>query len=352
MVTDPQPPRWAEMLIERFAPKNFAEEIRGDLYEMYLGDVKQRNHRVARRKYVWRVLGFCTHTFFWKQPTQQNRYNMTGSYFKMAKRSLLANKVTTTINVLGLVIGIASALAIISIIRFEQSFDTFHSDYKNTYRMVRVSGGDVAEFRTGIPYAIPPAMKDVASIKKMTKLEYLRGANVDVLSSDGKFERQFIEEDGVVTVEPEFFDVIDFAGSPIQWIAGDAKTSLREPSSVVVTRAIAQKYFGEENPIGRTLRFQKAYDFKITGVIEDFPRNTDFPFTMLVSYSSMPLLFKERMSDWVSSNDGHAVYVVLQEGVNVKDVEAQIAKLHEAKYRKGFVKLSSLLSSATKRSAF
>lgn len=317
------------MLIERLAPEPFAEEIKGDLYEMFLSDAKRLDESRARRRYSWRATGFLFKAFFWRQPIQRN-HHMTGSYFKMAKRSLLANKGTTTINVLGLVIGIASALAIISIIRFELSFDTFHTDHQNIYRMVRVSGADLSEFRTGIPYAVPPAMTDISSIKKMTKLEYLRGASVDILSADGRFERQFVEEGGVVTIEPQFFDVFDFAGSPLQWISGDPKTSLREPGSLVVTRSIAKKYFGNESPLGRTLRFQKAFDFKITGVVDDLPPNTDFPFTMLVSYSSMPLLFKERMADWVSVNDGHAVYVVLQDGADVKDVEAQIAKLHAA----------------------
>src|SRR5687768_4376509 len=193
MATYPQPPKWAETLIERFAPEHLAEEIKGDLYEMFLSDVKRFNDNRARLRYSWRVIGFLTKTFFWKRPTHQNTY-MTGNYFKMARRSLLANKGTTIINVLGLVIGIASALAIISIIRFELSFDTFHTDHKNIYRMVRVSGPDLSEFRAGIPYAIPPAMKDISSIRKMTKLEYLGGTSVDLLSADGKSQRQFVEE--------------------------------------------------------------------------------------------------------------------------------------------------------------
>ncbi len=328
-MTPPQPPKWAETLIERLAPEHLAEEIKGDLYEMFLSDLKRLDFTRARRRYSWRVAGFLLKRFFWKHQTERH-HNMTGSYFRMARRSLLANKATTAINVLGLVIGIASAMAIISIIRFELSFDAFHTDHEKTYRMVRVSGADLSEFRTGIPYAIPPAMKDISSIRKMTKLEYLGGSSVDILSADGKFERQFLEQGGVVTVEPEFFEVFDFAGNPIKWISGNPKSSLSEPSSVVVTSAIAKKYFGEENPIGRTLRFQKVFDFKISGVIEDFPSNTDFPFTMLVSYATMPLLFKERMSDWVSVNDGHCVYVVLRDGVEVKDVESQIAKVHAA----------------------
>ena len=333
MAITPTPPQWAEKLIDRFAPEHLTEEIKGDLYEMFLFDTKHSSERNAKRKYAWRVIGFLAKAFFWKRGTYKN-HNMTGSYFKMAKRSLLANKGTTTINVLGLVIGIASSLAIISIIQFELSFDTFHTDHKNIYRMVRVSGADLSEFRTGIPYAMPPAMKDIASIRKMTKLEYLGGASVDILNADGKFLRQFVEDGGIVTIEPEFFDVMDFAGSPIKWIYGDPKTSLSELGSIVLTKTIAKKYFGDQSPIGQTLRFQKAFDFKVTGIIDDFPSNTDFPFSMLVSYASMPLLFEERMSDWVSVNDEHTVYVVLQDEAKVKDVEKQIAEIHAANVAK------------------
>lgn len=325
----PTPPKWAERLIERLAPSHLAEEIKGDLYELFLFDSNRLKPGSARRRYCWRALGFLAKAFFWKRQIKPIHY-MTGSYFKMAKRSLLANKGTTAINVLGLVIGIASALAIISIVRFELSFDTFHTDYKNIYRMVRVSGKDLSEFRTGIPYAVPHAIKDISTIRKMTKLEYLGGTNVDVLSADGKFERTFIEDGGIATVEPEFFDVFDFAGTPIKWVSGDPKTSLSQPSSLVITSAVAKKYFGETNPIGQTLRLHKAFDFRITGVIDDFPPNTDFPFRLLVSYSSMPLIFKERMSDWISVNDGHSIYLVLQDGVTAKEVEEQVAKIHEA----------------------
>src|SRR4051794_647385 len=111
MANYPKPPKWAERLIERLAPDHLIEEIKGDLYEMFLSDIRRFDDRTARRRYSWRVIGFLAKTFFWKRSTHRN-YNMTGSYFTMAKRSLLANKGTTTINILGLIIGIASALAI------------------------------------------------------------------------------------------------------------------------------------------------------------------------------------------------------------------------------------------------
>src|SRR5262245_59077922 len=101
MATYLEPPKWAEIIVERLAPEHLSEEIKGDLYEMFLSDAKRFNDSRARRRYSWRVIGFLAKTFFWKRSTYKN-HNMTGSYFKMAKRTLLANKGTTAINVLGL----------------------------------------------------------------------------------------------------------------------------------------------------------------------------------------------------------------------------------------------------------
>lgn len=317
-------------MIERLAPADLLEEIKGDLYEMYLLDAKKVGDRRAGSIYVRRAIGFLVKNFFWKRPTQR-RHNMTGSYFKMARRSLLANKGTAAINIFGLVIGIASALAIISVISFELSFDTFHSDYDNIYRMVRISGPDKTEFRGGISYPVAPALKELSSIKKIVDVEYLGGdVIVDVLSSDGKFERQFFEDKAMAAIEPEFFDMFDYAGRPVKWISGSPAVSLKEQRSLVLTRSIGKKYFGDEDPVGRTLRFQKVFDFKITGVIDDLPVNTDLPFGLLVSYSTMQLIAKDMINDWVGVNDGHTVYIRLQDGATKEEVEEQIARIHAA----------------------
>jgi len=124
------------MLIERLAPEHLAEEIKGDLYEMFLYPIRSVSitGRARQKIFMPAWIGFLARNIFLENDQLIKNRNMTGSYFKMAKRSLLANKGTTTINVLGLVIGIASALAIISIIRFELSFDTFHTDHKNIYQ--------------------------------------------------------------------------------------------------------------------------------------------------------------------------------------------------------------------------
>lgn len=325
------PPRWVDRLIGRLAPEHFADEIRGDLHEMFEGDVDRIGVRRAKRRFVFNALGFLVRSFFWRKDQRKyvNPIIMTGSYFKMARRSLVANKGTTIINVLGLVIGIASALVISSVIRFEQSFDSFHTKKDDIYRVVRITGKDNLEYRSGIVYPLPEAMREEIPGVEITAMEYLGGSSVDILSSDGKTLNKFVEAGGVASIEPGFFEMFDFAGSPLRWIAGDPKTALQEPFSLVITKDIAQKYFGQEDPLGKSLRFMKSLDFKVTGVIDDFPPNTDFPFKLMISYSSMPGIFGKRFEEWVSVNDGHTVYVYAP-NMTKAELEERLDKIHSS----------------------
>ena len=263
---------------------------------------------------------------------------MIGNYFKMARRSLAANKGTTIINILGLVVGISSALVIASVIRFEQSFDTFHTKKNDIYRLVRVSGEGELEYRTGVSNPVAPAMKEEIPGIEITAMEYLGGATVDVISDKGQILKKFVEAEGLATIEPGFFKMFDFAGEPLHWISGSPEKSLSEPNSVVITQEIAKKYFGNEDPVGQTLRFEKTIDMKITGVIEDFPSNTDFPFKFMISYASMDnILGKDRVNDWSSVNDGHQVFVYAPDKTKA-ELEALIEAVHSSHVSKDLSK--------------
>ncbi|HZY79365.1 MAG TPA: ABC transporter permease [Cyclobacteriaceae bacterium] len=322
------PPRWAEKMIAWLAPDHLADEIRGDLYEMYCDDLLADGVRKARGRYAMRAIGFLAKNFFWKKQDQFNNYRMTGNYFKMARRSLAANKGTTIINILGLVIGIASSLVILSFIRFEESFDTFHSKKDGVYHLVRISGNENLEYRSGISYPVPGALKaEIPAMKIVAAVDYFGASNVDVISSDGKSVKKFTETSGVGCVQSEFFEIFDFAGKPVKWIAGNQATALKEPKSVVITREIAKKYFGDQDPLNQTLRFQQRYDFRITGVIDDFPANTDFPFKFMISYSTIEELYGDPFNEWVSVNDSHQVFIYAPDA-SKEDLEASIDKVH------------------------
>jgi ABC-type antimicrobial peptide transport system permease subunit len=327
-----QPPDWINSMIDSLAPNELVEEIHGDLYELYIKDVEEKGPRSANMRYITNGIGFLFKSFFWKKNHNYNPTPMLTSYIKMSRRSLMANKGTTMINIIGLVTGIASALVILSVIRFELSFDSFHTDRDRIYRMVRVTGNDNLEYRSGISYPVPVAMKaEIPNIENMVSVEYFGGANVEVLDAKGNAERKFREEAGAAIVGDTFFDVFDFKNTGMRWLEGDPKTALKEPLSVVLTRTMAKKYFGDESPLGHTMRFQLKHECKVTGVLEDFPSNSDFPFTILVSYSTLPLLAGEqRLNDWFSVNDTHQVFIVLPEKTSQGEMENLIAKVHAA----------------------
>ncbi|HEX6225471.1 MAG TPA: ABC transporter permease, partial [Chryseolinea sp.] len=302
--------------------------------ELFQKDVEEKGLPVANRKYVLNGLGFLAKSFFWKRSATTNSYSfvMIKNYFKMAWRTLQAYKSTTAINILGLVVGIASAMVILTFIRFETSFDTFHSNADNIYRVVRISGSDMSEFRTGISYPVPVAVRsEISSLEKVVSMEYFGGANVDVLDASGQTVSKYREETGCVLVEGEFFNVFDFKGTAFRWIKGNPATALIKPNSVVLTESIAKKYFGDQDPIGKILQLQKRYNFEVTGILSDFPQNTDFPFTILLSYSTLEkMVGNDRMQNWFSVNDSHNTFVVLQPGTSAKEMEDEIAKVHAA----------------------
>lgn len=329
-----QPPQWVDTVIDLLAPAKFAEEITGDLYELFLNDVAQVGRTAANRRYVINGFGFLAKSFFWERSSNNpsNLPTMMNNYFKSAQRSLMAHKGTTIINVMGLVIAIASALAILTVIRFELSFDKFHSKTDNIYRVVRVSGPDRSEFRSGVSYPVPVALEaEFPGLDEVVAMEYFGGANINVLDASGGTVAKFREESGFVLLEPEFFKVFDYKGTGFKWYAGNPEKALTEPMTVVLTRTMSEKYFGDSDPIGRTLQFQKQFDFRVTGIIEDLPANTDFPFKVLMSYASLNVLAgAERLNNWYSVNDSHNTYLVLPEGLSQSDAEEKIAKIHAA----------------------
>lgn len=328
----PLPPRWIDNLIDHLAPNDLAEEIRGDLYELYRKDIYQKTIRAARLAYILNAFGFLLRRFFWKKNSLSlNNPAMLRNYFIIACRSLLSYKSNTVINVLGLTIGIASALTVFTFIRHELSYDTFHSNIENVYRVVRVSGKNQSEGRTGVSYPLPGALKDeVAPFQRITSMEFFEETLVEVPDSSGTIISQFKENNGLAMVEPSFFDVLDFKDKPVRWLQGNPAKALVDPLSVVLTESLAKKYFGEGNIVGKTLRFEKEADCKVTGVVSDFPSNTDFPFTMLISYSTLRQIKARMQDDWGSVEDNHQTYIRLPENITKQEAEAMIAKVHAA----------------------
>ncbi len=246
---------------------------------------------------------------------------MFKNYLKTALRNLIRNRVYSLINILGLAIGIACFLLIMFYIQFERSYDDFHENSKNIYKLVRVNTlGERVERRvnTGAPLA-PLLTQNFPAIKHAVRFTCFQMGLIGY--GDKRFiERRFFYADDTV------FKVFTF---PL--LKGDPDTALKEPFSVVLTEETAQKYFGEEDPLDKILVYNfygNKFDFKVTGVAASIPRNSHLDFDFLASYRSLRPIVGEYFLTKHWDSPTHT-YILLPEGYNPRELEQQLPAFTE-----------------------
>lgn len=253
---------------------------------------------------------------------------MLKNYLKTSFRHLLKNKSTSAVNISGLVLGITFTIVILVVVQYELSFDSFHTNAERIYRITRVSEFDgQPEYRTGVVYSLTDALRnDLTSIENIAAMQYEGGIHLSLDNEDGQPRKKHKENEGFVFLEPSFFKVFDYKGKDVKWIAGNPETALVEPNSLVLTEQIAKKYFPDEEALGKTILIENQVNFKVTGIVTDFPKNTDFPFKIIASYSTLKGFLDG--PSWYGVSDQNQAYVVLKEGFTEAEVNAQIAAIH------------------------
>lgn len=211
---------------------------------------------------------------------------MLKNYLLIALRNFRKNKVFSFINILGLTLGITCSLAIFMIVRYEWSFDTFHPGYKRIYRVVsQFHYPEGMEYQSGVPSPLPPAFRnDFPQLEGVATI--FGGTDNQVTISDKQGTsagRRFREEDGIFYADPAFFDLFRF-----KWLQGDPHDILSRPGTVALTRATAERYFGDwQQAIGKTILKDNAELLTVQGILENPPANTDFPIKAVISYATI-----------------------------------------------------------------
>ncbi len=230
---------------------------------------------------------------------------MIKNYIKIAWRNVVKHRHSSLINIVGLTIGFASFLLIFLVVQYEKSFDTFHTNASNLYRVVRVGKNPInREYRTGVPTPVTPTLRnDYPSLKNAASILNLGSRQINVIATDGTILKKFKEPD-VFLAEPQFFQMFDF---PL--LKGDIKTAISDPNTVLLTKEVASKYFGDwEQAVGNSISiFNKP--LKVTGILENTPSNTDFPLGIVISYAS--LTANSKSDDWASIDDDNYCMVQL-----------------------------------------
>lgn len=247
-------------------------------------------------------------------------------FFKTAFRNLRANKVYSILTVAGLGVGVAVCLVIFVFIRYQQSFDGFHSKKANIYRVL--TKGDKAgdQATSGVPFPMPTMLAKEMPDWKVTGIWSFDNLQVKTLDEAGKVEKAFKETGGAWCVDTAFFGIFDFP-----WLAGDAAGALADLHSVVLSKRTAERYFGDwRKAVGRSINCLGPKNiFKVTGVMADPPANTDFKLDVVFSYAIAH--FGEN-KDWWSINGAHGCYVLLPTGVGQVMADRQL-RAFSKKYR-------------------
>jgi len=246
---------------------------------------------------------------------QNKKTSQEMSFIKTTFRSFSKDKSFTFINVLGLTLGIFSALMIILMAKHDLSFDRFHENANSIYRVnFETSRGGSLRHHPTSPAPVTNAMKEEFT-------EVLDGAFVSYQRS-GEFlvdgTKEFREEDGVAITTASFFDLFSF---PI--IAGDV-ASFDQPNQVILTESIARKYYGIDDPIdavGQTLQMDDVV-LNVAAIAADFPTTTDLPFTILISLETMK--DELRAEVWGSIDMSTNNYVTVAPGTDIDDLESKL----------------------------
>jgi putative ABC transport system permease protein len=218
---------------------------------------------------------------------------MFQNIFKIALRSLFRNKIYSAINLLGLTIGVASSLLILILVWEQLTYDRFHENVKRIFLLQQTMNLGTGDFTTdGTGGLCATALKDgFPEIINVTRLGFpgelllsyypLKMNGSDTNSIDAK---KFIENK-VIAVDSSFFDIFSF-----HLIQGDPESALEEPYSIVLTKEMAEKYFGNEDPMNQTIRINQKFDFRVTGIADQYPDNSTIKFDFLIPFPFLSAL--------------------------------------------------------------
>ena len=217
------------------------------------------------------------------------------------------------LNITGLTIGLTSFLLITIYVLHELSYDRFHKNYENIYRIkVKgvMAGATLDQAITAAPMA-QTILTDYPEILHAVRIN--RSGAWLVKYGDTRFN-----EDGVLFADSSFFSVFDF-----KLLRGDPKTSLVNPRSMILTEEFAKKYFGNEDPMGKRLSLEADTNlYTVTGVIQNIPANSHFRFDMLGSLSS---LGDSKSTQWLNHN--YYTYIVLKDGTKKTVMETKLVEV-------------------------
>lgn len=247
------------------------------------------------------------------------------NHLRFAFRNLKSQKMHSLVILLGLSVSMASAFLVYSYVYFEKSYDDFH--HKNNLYRVVVDAQKKGEDAYKSPYSYsaqgPTALYEVPEVKSFTRL--IPMSSIVISRSDDSDNDKAFTINNFYYADENFFETFSF---PL--ILGNANNVLTKNGSMVITKKLAGKLFGTENPVGKSLLIDGKYTNTITGVMDDIPENTHLKFDIIFSLNTIPWILDPK-NQW--SNQSFFTYLVLNVGADPSIAEAKITKAYAKEER-------------------
>ena len=313
-----QPSKRALKFLRWFCREDFLDEIEGDLVEIFEMHY-QENPKKAVRNFWWQVLLHFRPDYiksFKSNPSIHQ--DMLKNNFKIAWRHILRKKLYSFINITGLGVGMASCMLIMLFVKHELSYDQYNENLSSIYRVLhgfqKIQDKNTElkpeDFQVWGNAPVAPAMeRDFPEVK--STFRFTSPANYLFQYGDKIFQ-----EDNVIFADANAFEMFSW-----KMLEGNPQRALTEPNSVVLTQTLAKKYFGNENPVGKTMVMDGEYSYQVTGLMEDVPSNSHFTFDALVSMSTFESFRPNIFENW-----GYVdfyTYFTLHENASIQQLESK-----------------------------
>ncbi|MDX2246816.1 MAG: FtsX-like permease family protein [Bacteroidia bacterium] len=327
------PPRWLLRFFRWYCHPDFAEDIEGDLCERFARNAAETSLRKARWRFGVEVLLLFRPGII--RPILKNHpfihYGMFKHHFKIAFRLFKKETTYSLINISGLALGFTCCLLIGLFIKDELSYDNFHQDGERIYR---VASAYMREAKWE-PYSSNSWLtgeKIKTQFGEIEQLVRIRERQEIVTFGDKKFDEQRL-----ASADENFFEIFSF---PL--ISGSRDEALKGPNKVVISKSIAEKYFGNEDAMGKVLDMRDgAYQLQVSGIMEDMPPNSHFHFDFLISGETARQIDPEALFTNVGW-DSQYLYIKMKKGSDPLTMESLFPDFvdnHLAPFTSGIFKL-------------
>ncbi|MFC1725801.1 ABC transporter permease [candidate division KSB1 bacterium] len=308
-------PEFVFWLLKRLMPKQDFDPLFSN-FECLYEDIYYKKGKIFAQLWIWNQFfrslpGLFSAIIYW-------RFIMFKSYVKIAVRNIKQYKAYSFINILGLSVGMACFILIMMWVKDEVSYNHFHKDIENLYLVAAEHHTGDSIFRgAATPAPLAEALlNDFPEIGTTTSFanSWITGNNQNLVNyKNNKF---YLND--LILADESFFKIFSF-----KFIEGDPEYSLKNPTDIVLTESIVKRYFGNEDPINKTLEIDGTM-FSVTAVVEDVPENSSIQFEAVISKKyaeTLPNAFFLRKWD----SYGFSTYLQLRRGVNVEEVNSKIS---------------------------